>query len=127
MSDETAQDPDPQYDEANNPGRRVQDSSFSRWMTSHIDLATRVWLVIISVVVLAAVLIQQHRNDVSSRNSTASCNRSKIYGPALAKLYGTEFRTKNGGTFQVLSDKSARIGEPSPLQAYKDSIPKNCD
>lgn len=74
------------------------------------------------LVVLAAGLIvfavQSYSfQTVTKRQAHASCERSKVFGPQLAKAYAK---------YHILSDVSPGPGVLSPLAAYAASIPKTC-
>lgn len=110
--------------------QRVKNAS--NWTWDNKESLGRIWLFIISVVVLSTAIRVDHLNKdakqqraeaartakISATQAYESCQRTLTFGPRLAEIYGMKFRADNGKTFQILT--------PKQVEAYKATIPKKC-
>lgn len=112
------------------PGDRWSDrpivqkaKTFGAWLWANRDAASKVWLLVISLVLLSTAInvsrlnrdADKQRSDsartakIAAAQSYASCQRSRLFGPELAKAYQK---------YHILSPRS--------LNAFVAGIPTKC-
>jgi hypothetical protein len=97
--------------------------NFTLWIWTNRDAVTKIWLLIISLVLLSTAInvsrlnrdADKQRSDsartakIAAAQSYASCQRSRLFGPELAKAY-----------------KKYHILTPRSLNAFIAGIPEQC-
>jgi hypothetical protein len=79
------------------------------WWRTWGNLILGVWLISVTLVLVAVISVYSIDQRNTAENARASCERSQEFGPALARAY-----------------LRYRILTPEQVKAYRATIPTNC-